>query len=467
MSSQTRETTFTGRWIERGRHFINAPWAGGAILVLFVVIALILANCEATKHLYHEFLGTSLSLSIGEGGKFFNFTLDIEKFINDGLMVIFFFVVGLEIKRELLVGRLSTVKQAMLPVMAAIGGMVVPALIYAAFNAGTDYSAGWGIPMATDIAFAIAILSLMGNKVPVSLKIFLTALAIVDDLGAIVVIAIFYTYKINWVCLAIIAVLMVLLWLFRRAGVTKVAPYLITAIVVWYLFYKSGIHATISGVIMAMMIPSKPLLSKKMFLHRERYFVEEFRFHDKEGVEVLQNEEQHHSLLKLRHAATDAIGMSQRMEHLLHPYVTFIIMPIFALGNAGVEIHADALNIFATTLGTGIFLGLVVGKPVGIFLASWLAVKLKIAVLPRGIKWAPLLGVACMGGIGFTMSIFIDTLAFAGEQAIINQAKISILIASVSAALLGYLVISVFEGVRNRNKSKYLRRSMRGLPKNS
>ena len=466
-NNQTRETTYGRRWIERGRHFINAPWAGGAILVLFVIVALVLANCESTKELYHEFLSTSLSLSIGEGGRFFNFELDIEKFINDGLMVVFFFVVGLEIKRELLVGRLSTVKQAMLPVMAAVGGMIVPAAIYAAFNAGTEYSAGWGIPMATDIAFAIAILSLMGNKVPVSLKIFLTALAIVDDLGAIVVIAIFYTYKINWICLAVIAVLVAVLYVLRKRGVTKVAPYLITAIVVWYLFYRSGVHATISGVMMAMLIPSKPLLSKKMFLHRERYCAEEFRFHDREGVEVLQNEDQHHALLKLRKTATDAIGMSQRMEHLLHPWVTFLIMPVFALGNAGVEVHADALNIFASTLGTGIFLGLVIGKPVGIFLASWLSVKLKIAVLPRGIKWLPLLGVACMGGIGFTMSIFIDTLAFAGGHEIINQAKIAILISSVSAAFLGYAAISAFEGIRNRNKSKYLRRSMHSLSKNS
>ncbi len=464
MDNKTRETTSGRRWIERGRHFINAPWAGGLVLVLFVAVALVLANCEATKHLYHEILTTSLSFSIGEG-RIFSFSLDIEKFINDGLMVVFFFVVGLEIKRELFVGRLSTLKQAMLPVMAAVGGMVVPALIYAAFNAGTEYSAGWGIPMATDIAFAIAILSLMGNKVPVSLKIFLTALAIVDDLGAIVVIAIFYTYKINWVCLGVIAALLLLLYVLRKSGITRVAPYLVIAVAVWFLFYQSGIHATISGVIMAMMIPTKPLLSKKMFMHREHYYVEEFRFHDREGVEVLLNEAQHHALLQLRRTATGAIGMSQRMEHLLNPWVTFIIMPVFALGNAGVEITAGALRMLTSTLGAGILLGLVAGKPLGIFLASWLAVKMKIAALPRGVKWLPLLGVACMGGIGFTMSIFIDTLAFAGAPEVANQAKISILVASVSAGVVGYLFITLFEAVRNRNKSKYLRRSMRGLSK--
>ncbi len=310
--------------------------------------------------------------------------------------------------------------------------------------------------MATDIAFAIAVLSLMGDRVPTSLKVFLTALAIVDDLGAIVVIAIFYTYELNWICLAAIAVLMVVLWLMRRAGVTRVLPYLGIAAVVWYLFYESGIHATISGVLMAMMIPSKPALSKKVFLYRQNRIAEEFRFHDREGVEVLQNEEQHHALLEMRRTATDAIGMSRRMEHLLHPWVTFLIMPLFALANAGVELSVDALNPFATSLGTGIFLGLVVGKPLGIFLASRLAVWCKIAVLPDDVRWTPLLGVVCMGGIGFTMSIFIDTLAFAGNPTTIDAAKTSILIASGCAALLGWAVVSVFEAMRNRNKNKDL-----------
>lgn len=447
------ETTISRRIIERGRHLVNAPWAGGAILLVFVIVALILANSEGTKEAYHNFLATPLALSVGN----FSFSLDVEKFINDGLMVIFFFVVGLEIKRELLVGRLSTMRHAMLPVMAALGGMAVPAAIFAAFNSGTQFSAGWGIPMATDIAFAIAILSLMGNKVPVSLKIFLTALAIADDLGAIVVIAIFYTYKINWICLGIIAALILMLWLMQRWGERRIFPYLATAVVIWFLFYASGVHATIAGVIMAMLIPSKPRLSKKVFLHREHQIVEKFKFFDRQDVDVLCNEDQHHALLELRRTATSAIGMSQRMEHLLHPYITFIIMPVFALGNAGVELHAEAFNVLATTLGTGIFLGLVVGKPVGIFLASWLAVKCRIAVLPRGVKWAPLIGVVCMGGIGFTMSIFIDTLAFVGRPEVVDAAKISILAASATAALVGWAVVSGFEALRNRNKSVRLR----------
>ena len=451
------QTSIGRRIVERGKHFIGAPWAGGVVLLIFVAAALILANDPDTMGWYHSILSTPLTLSVGEEGFGWIFSLDIEHFINDGLMVVFFFVVGLEIKRELLVGRLSTLKQAMLPIAAALGGMLVPAAFYAMFNAGTPFSAGWGIPMATDIAFAIAVLSLLGDKVPTSLKVFLTALAIVDDLGAIVVIAIFYTYKLNWICLVAIAVLMVVVWLMRRGGVTRILPYLGIAAVIWFLFYESGIHATISGVIMAMLIPSKPHLSKKVFLYRQHQIVEDFRFHDREGVEVLQNEHQHHALIELQRTATDAIGMSRRMEHLLHPWVTFLIMPLFALANAGVELSADALNPFATTLGTGIFLGLVVGKPLGIFLASRLAVWCKIAVLPDDVRWTPLLGVVCMGGIGFTMSIFIDTLAFAGDDATIASAKVTILTASACAALLGWAMISGVEAIRNRNKNKDLK----------
>jgi NhaA family Na+:H+ antiporter len=451
--------------VERGRHFLSSPWAGGVILLVFVVVALVLANNPATSAMYHAFLTTPLSLSIGEAGHVARFELDLERLINDGLMVLFFFVVGLEIKREILFGRLSSLRQALLPVAAAVGGMVVPAAIFAAFNAGTPYSAGWGIPMATDIAFAIAVLSLMGNRVPVSLKIFLTALAIVDDLGAIVVIAIFYTYKINLVCLALIGMLVAVLMWMRRRGVTRVFPYLAIGILVWFLFYESGVHSTISGVIMAMLIPSRPLLSKKVCLYRQHQLLEEFRYHDREGVEVMQNEEQHHTLLRVRRAATDAIGMSQRLGHLLHPWVTFFIMPVFALANAGVNLQGVSFNPFAGSLGTGIFLGLVVGKPLGIFLASWLAVRCRVAVLPRDVRWMPLLGVVCMGGIGFTMSIFIGTLAFANTPEAIDSAKISILIASASAALMGFGAINGVAIARKNGKKKFLRRKMSGLSK--
>jgi NhaA family Na+:H+ antiporter len=449
---RNNETGF-GFSFKKLQHIAHSPWAGGAILVLFVIIALVLANSEATSALYHHILTTPLSLAIGEEGQLFHFSLDIEKFINDGLMVVFFFVVGLEIKRELLFGQLSSMKQAMLPIVAAVGGMVVPAAIYAIFNVGGEYVNGWGIPMATDIAFAIAILSLMGDKVPAALKVFLTALAIVDDLGAIVVIAIFYTYKINLLCLGLIAVLLIVLCIFRKKGVTQIAPYLGVAVVVWFLFYQSGVHATISGVIMAMMIPNKPRLSKKEFLQRQVELVREFKKHDREGVEVVDNEALHHDLLEMRRVATDSIGMSQRMEHLLHSWITFLVMPIFALANSGVEINSSSLGVFSTSLGWGILGGLVLGKPIGIFLASWLAVKFKIAVLPKGSHWIPLLGVACVGGIGFTMSIFIDTLAFAGAPVVAGQAKIVILAASTIAALLGFVVINGYHYFKKLNNS--------------
>lgn len=430
------------RIAERGRHFLNSPWAGGVVLVIFVAIAMILANSPDTKHIYHKILETDLGISIGD---LFSFHINIEKFINDGLMVIFFFTVGLEIKREIIAGQLSTFRQAILPVVAALGGMIAPALIFAAINAGSVYAGGWGIPTATDIAFAIAIMSMLGNRVPVSLKVFLTALAIADDLGAIVVIALFYGGTINWTCIALIVAIMVLLLIFRKMGVYKVGYYLIPAIVMWFLFYHSGVHSTIAGVVMAMLVPSQPRLSKKVFLHKAPYYIEKFRFNNKQGVEVLSNENQHHSLLQLRRVATDTISMSQRMEHLLNPYVTFLIMPIFALANAGVEIKSLAeLNIFSNTLGWGIFLGLMIGKPVGIFTASYLAVKTKLGTMPSGSSWKMLFAVACLGGIGFTMSIFIDTLAFAGEQMLIDEGKIAVLLGSVASAVLGVILIGLF-----------------------
>ncbi len=411
------------------------------MLVVFVVIAMLLANMPDTKHIYHKILGTDLGISIGD---VFSFHIDIEKFINDGLMVVFFFTVGLEIKREIIAGQLSTFRQAILPVIAALGGMIAPALIFTAINAGSVYSGGWGIPTATDIAFAIAIMSMLGNKVPVSLKVFLTALAIADDLGAIVVIALFYGGTINWTCIALIAAITVLLLVFRKMGLYKVGYYLIPAVVMWFLFYNSGVHSTIAGVVMAMLVPSKPHLPKKVFLHKAPYYIEEFKFNDKPGVEVLSNENQHHSLLQLRKTATDTISMSQRMEHLLNPYVTFLIMPIFALANAGVEIKSIAeLNIFSNTLGWGVFLGLMLGKPIGIFSASFLAVKTKLGTMPAGSNWKMLFAVACLGGIGFTMSIFIDTLAFAGQQSIIDEGKIAVLLGSVASAIFGTILIGL------------------------
>ena len=430
--------------------FLRNPWASGVVLLFFVGVAMLLANLPATKHLYHQILNTELSIGIG---KLWNFTINIEKFINDGLMVVFFFVVGLEIKHEIKEGQLSTPRKAILPVVAALGGMLVPALIYTLFNRNSEYAIGWGIPTATDIAFAIAIMALLGKRVPVSLKVFLTALAIADDLGAIVVIALFYGGTINWTYIAIIAAMMVMFRVFNRCGIYQVRYYLIPAIVMWFFFYDSGVHATIAGVAMAMLIPYEPHFSKAQFLKLHKEYIDEFESYNTSEDREARIGHQYHALHGLRRTANYSMGMAQRMEHLLSPWVNFIIMPIFALANAGVEFSGlEAFNIFSTSMGWGVFFGLLLGKPLGIFGASWLAIKTGLGEKPSGASWKMLFAVACLGGIGFTMSIFIDTLAFEGNAALIDKGKVAVLMASVAASLLGMALISVVDKAEKRQK---------------
>ena len=432
-----------------GRNFLHAPWAGGIVLIVCVVVAMLLANLPATSHLYHRLLHMELGLWID--GNLFPENMNLEKFVNDGLMVVFFFTVGLEIRREISHGELSTPKKAILPVVAALGGMLAPATIYALFNAGTAVANGWGIPTATDIAFAIGIMSLLGDRVPISLKVFLTALAVADDLGAIFVIALFYGETPNMVLLGIALVIMVGIYIMRRMGEFRMLAYLIPACIVWILFYYSGVHATISGVAMAMLIPTQPRYSRSYFLHKADII--ERGIKSLEGAEN-QNEAEEQRLYYLRRMtqiSNGSQGMSHRMEQLLMPYVNFIIMPIFALVNAGVHIpSAEYFNIFEYSpelgsIGMGIFFGLVVGKPLGISLFSFLAVKLGVADRPAGSTWAMLVAVACLGGIGFTMSIFVDNLAFdkVTHQEFIDMGKIAILMASTTAALIGAAVIAL------------------------
>ena len=432
-----------------GGNFLQAPWAGGIVLIVCVVVAMLLANLPATSHLYHRLLHMELGLWID--GNLFPENMNLEKFVNDGLMVVFFFTVGLEIRREISHGELSTPKKAILPVVAALGGMLAPATIYALFNAGTAVANGWGIPTATDIAFAIGIMSLLGDRVPISLKVFLTALAVADDLGAIFVIALFYGETPNMVLLGIALVIMVGIYIMRRMGEFRMLAYLIPACIVWILFYYSGVHATISGVAMAMLIPTQPRYSHSYFLHKADII--ERGIKSLEGAEN-QNEAEEQRLYYLRRMtqiSNGSQGMSHRMEQLLMPYVNFIIMPIFALVNAGVHIpSAEYFNIFEYSpelgsIGMGIFFGLVVGKPLGISLFSFLAVKLGVADRPAGSTWAMLVAVACLGGIGFTMSIFVDNLAFdkVTHQEFIDMGKIAILMASTTAALIGAAVITL------------------------
>ncbi len=433
---------------ERRRRFMRVPWAGGAVLMLCVAAAMLLANLPSTAMYYEHVLSTDLSLLIESPDHVVDLVfprdMNVEKLINDGLMVIFFFVVGLEIKREIVCGELSTARKAILPVMAAAGGMLAPALIYLAFNHGTPAEHGWGIPTATDIAFAIGILSLMGDRVPVSLKIFLTALAVVDDLGAILVIAIFYGGAVKWGFLFLALAIMAGLYGLNRLGETRISYFLIPAFVVWGLFYYSGIHATLSGVAMAMIIPMRPRYSKPYFFRQLRNFTRSLE-RVREEDERFPDAEQRYYLQRMKDLSYNSIGMSYRLEDLLAPYVTFIIMPIFALANAGVRIDLEYLDIFRYSseggaVGMGIFLGLLVGKPLGILLTSWAAVKSGLAEMPGGVSWRMLLAVACLGGIGFTMSIFVDALAF-DEEFFVNQGKIAILLGSLASALLGALLI--------------------------
>lgn len=433
------------------RNFFQSGWAGGVILLIFTIIALILANNQATKDIYHHILEAPVGFSFGE----YSLMFPLEIWINDALMAIFFFVVGLEIKREIMAGELKDMKQASLPISAAIGGMVVPALIFAAFNVGTDYIDGWGVPMATDIAFAIGIMSLLGKRVPLSLKVFLTALAIVDDLGAILVIAFFYTSSLNFYMLGTSLILFLMVIYMNHRGVYKMNYFIIPSILLWICLFYSGIHATLAGVMIAMALPTRPRFKKQYFARKVNIAVNGFNNADIQGVEVLSNEVQYKYLHHICDISKNSTSLSQRLEHSLAPIVTFVIMPLFALANAGVTIGSISdLTFWSTTFGSGIVLGLVVGKPVGIFLASWIAIKLNIARLPDHSTWTKLLGVACLGGIGFTMSIFINNLAF-DSSTIINEGKMAILIASVVAALLGIMAIMTDN---KRDKTKKMSR---------
>ena len=451
------------RWVRerhmigiRGRNFLEAPWAGGVVLLGCVIVAMLLANLPGTSLYYRHLLETDLSLMVHSPDGLIDWVfprgMTVEKLINDGLMVIFFFAVGLEIKREIVCGQLSSARQAILPVLAAAGGMLAPAIIFLFFNHGTIAANGWGIPTATDIAFAIGILSMLGDRVPVSLKIFLTALAIADDLGAILVIALFYGGRVQISCLLAALVIMLAVYFMKEMGEKRMFFYLVPAVVIWGLFYYSGVHSAISGVAMAMLIPMTPRYSKEYFAHKMRH-LKELMLAARTSGDDFPNEHHRFYMRRMRLLAADSVGMSYRLEHSLAPYVTFLVMPIFALANAGVEITSpEYLNIFhysseIGSIGMGIFFGLVVGKPLGIFLASWGAVKSGLAVMPEGATWRLLLAVACLGGIGFTMSLFVDALAYT-EPDLIDRGKIAILMGSTAAAVLGSLLILVFSKKR-------------------
>lgn len=369
--------------------FFNSEKASGLVLIGCTVVSMLLANSPAGPaylKVLHSHLGS----------------LSIEHWINDGLMAIFFLHIGLELERELYNGELSNLKQALLPVLAAVGGICLPALIHFALNAGTAMQAGMGIPMATDIAFAIGVLALLGSRVPTSLKVFLTALAVIDDLGAIIIIAVFYTAQLSIAYLAgAVSMFCLLLALNRFFRVTSLVPYLVGGVVLWFLMLKSGVHATIAGVLLAFTIP----------------------FSAKED---------------------DEKSPSHRLEHWLNRPVTFLILPIFALANTGITINADSTQYLASANSVGVILGLVVGKPLGITLVSFIAVVSGLCTLPLDLNWRHIIGAGLLGGIGFTMSVFITNLAFVGNVEAINTSKLAIVLASLTAGVMGCLWLRLF-----------------------
>lgn len=451
---------------KRSKRLSKQPWFQGILLLACVVLALILANVPATKHIYHSILETNIQIHLFDSDGTFNIlfpaNLTVEKFINDILMVIFFFTVGLEIKREIAHGELSSPKKALLPVIAAFGGALIPAAIYAIINKGTMAASGWGIPTATDIAFVVCILSVLGTKVPTAMKVFLTALAIADDLIAILVVAIFYGGTINLMLLGVALAVVVIALVLRAIGEKNMFPYILCAIIVWALFYYSGIHATMSGVVMAFLIPSHSLYNKSQYYHKRNKYIARLDAYDGIDNEPFPNGPQKHCLRKLESIAHGSLDMSYRVEHALSGWVNFLILPIFALANSGVEISDPALfNIFAYnpemgSVTMGIFLGLVLGKPIGITLFSFLSVKAKIGAMPEKTSWPMFFAVACLGGIGFTMSIFVDTLSF-GEQApeimaqLRNAGKMAILLGSIAAGLLGTVLIQLTSKIKAKN----------------
>lgn len=417
-------------------NFFKRQASGGIILLGATLLALLLANSPA-RELYHHFWEIDLAVGFRE----FGLTQSLHHWINDGLMAVFFFVVGLEIKREFLAGELASPRRAALPIAAAIGGMAVPALIFYLFNPLGKEAMGWGIPMATDIAFALGVVALLGPRIPRSLAIFLTALAIVDDLGAVVVIALFYTGDLSELSLLVAAGFLVVLVIGNRLKVQSPNFYALVGFGLWVGMLQSGVHASIAGVIIGMTIPVAPRFSRDQFLNETEQLLDQFR-EVKGGDGPFLEGERIGVLLALEHVCHDAISPLQRMEHEMQNWVIFAVMPIFALANAGVTIGLHELaSSLVHPVTLGVIFGLLIGKPLGIFAFAWLAVRLGLAHLPAGVRWRQIFGIGILGGIGFTMSIFITSLAF-GLSPLVTDAKVGIFVASLLAGILGYLVLA-------------------------
>lgn len=405
------------------------------MLLVCAVAALTWAN-SPWADTYEAVWGTEVSLEVGG----LHISKSLLHWINDALMAVFFFVVGLEIKREVLVGELASFRRAAFPIVAAVGGMAVPAAVYMALNVGGDGERGWGIPMATDIAFALGVLALLARRIPLGLRVFLAALAIADDMGAVLVVALFYTESVVWTNLLAGGGLLVVLVVADRVGVRHPLVYALLGVGVWLAFLESGVHATVAGVAVAMAVPSRARINTFQFLARVRLLAKEFEGAGEAGERVTMSIQRRAAVEALESAARDVETPLQRMEHHLHPWVAFVIMPLFALANAGVSLGGESATDPTNAVTLGVLLGLVAGKQVGITLFAWLAVRSGLAALPEGVTWRQVYGVAWLGGIGFTMSLFITGLAF-GEGTLATQAKVGVLVASAVAGAAGWLVL--------------------------
>jgi NhaA family Na+:H+ antiporter len=445
------------------KRFLHHDMLGSGVLLFAAFLAVVVANVGFSEQ-YHHFWESQLGISWGEDG---GFAKSFHHWVNDGLMAIFFFLVGLEIKRELLVGELASFRKAILPAVAAVGGMVVPALIYYIFNRGEMSEAGWGIPMATDIAFAAGCIAILKKWVPPALMIFLVALAIVDDLGAVAVIAIFYTDQIAVGPLMIGSGLIILSFCLGLFGVRSMVPYVVFGCIIWVAFLQSGVHATIAGVLLAFSIPTKARYKTHLFHGRMGELLEKFTHAEDhwddytiedEKKDLMVNHKQQGLIRHMNMECHHVEAPLQRIEHNLEPFCVFLIMPVFAFANAGVHIDFSHMGeLLSSPAALGIIFGLCVGKPLGIFLASYIAVKCGLASLPHGVTWSHVVGVGFLAGIGFTMSLFINELAFLGvdgelAEELVAQGKVAIFVASIVAAVAGIAFLKMTDHTLNRFK---------------
>ena len=421
---------------QTAKRFLDRETTGGLCLIVATIIALLLGNSQWAEA-YHHYLSDEF---IFEFSEHFSFGLTIEEWINDGLMAIFFLVAGMELKREILVGELSSFKKASMPLFAALGGMAIPAIIFSAINSGTESIDGWGIPMATDIAYSLGIIGLLGKRVPSQLKIFLVALAIADDLGAILVIALFYSSELSWLYLSAGAGVFGILMLCNCFGVKRLFWYILGGIALWYCFLNSGVHPTIAGVLFAFTIPVKPKLDSKILKDRTAHHVAALEQTEIETKDPLQDIQQRRILKAIKRDTENSRPPLLKLENALVDFNAFFILPIFAIANAGVNLDVSFIDVVSGSLGLGILLGLAVGKVLGISLFAFVGEKLGIAELHNSLRWHHVIGMGMIAGIGFTMSLFITNLAFTDPE-MVKVSKISILIASLVAALGGILIL--------------------------